>query len=41
MSKLGAIIEFDSLTVNEMPEGDSELRCIEFGKNIGIKLVKQ
>lgn len=41
MSDLGASIEVDSLTVNEMPVGDSELNCIEFGKDIGRKLAKQ
>lgn len=41
MSNLGASIVVDSLTINEMPEGDSELRCIEFGKDIGTKLAKR
>lgn len=34
MNLLGAKIMVDNLMVNELPEGASELECIEFGKRV-------
>ncbi len=34
MVDIGAKVEMESLIVNEMPEGQSEFECIDFGKKI-------
>jgi hypothetical protein len=34
MADLEAKVELDSLIVNEMPEGQSEKDCIDFGKKV-------